>query len=277
MISPGRNRPTLKISGHQFTEHDDALSAFENISSAFFFELDMLAGVALTLHRTRGPAVGSSRSPSDTERRTCTPLSVPRKRYSNEAISLYMYGRSAMGMPLLQFLAYYQCIEYFFPSHWNAEMISRVRRTLNDPRFDSDNDKDVNRLIQMTSTQGRVGAPEREQLKATVSGCVDSDELTAFLQDCSEESFEALMTKGHIRGVRPLTLQDKQNRLTHQVADRMYDLRCRVVHSKEDGGVSQADVLLPFGREADRLFADIALARFLAQKAIIAGRGGSLL
>ena len=227
-------------------------------------------------HRTRRSTLADSRPASGADRRTRTALTIPQKKYSNEAISLYIYGRSAASMPLLQFLAYYQCIEYFFPLYWNAEMISRVRRTLNDPRSNSDNDKDVNRLIQMMSTRGKAGAPERDQLQATIAGCVDSDEIATFLQCCSEGMTKTLTTKGYISGVRPLALHDKENKLTHQVANRLYDLRCRVVHSKEDGGTSQIDVLLPFSREAERLSADIVLARFLAQKAIIASRGGRL-
>lgn len=272
-----QKRPTLKILGLKCSRDDDALKALENISSAFFFELDMLTGITLTLSRTRKfPLDDDPRPSGGAAPRTRPALTIPRKKYSNEAISLYIYGRSATSAPLLRFLAYYQCLEYFFPSYWDAEMIGRVRRALNDPRFDSDNDKDVNRLIRMMSMRGRVGAPPREQLRATVSGCVDSDEIEIFLQGSSEEMTRALTTKEYISGVRPLALRDKKNELTHQVADRLYDLRCRVVHSKEDGGSSQIDVLLPFGREADRLSADIALARFLAQKAIIAGRGGRL-
>ena len=87
---------------------------------------------------------------------------------------------------------------------------------------------------------------------------------------------EALLAKNRLAGIAPLTPLDKNNRLTTQVANRIYDIRCRIVHAKEDGGPSgNTDVLLPFSAEADLLGPDVMLVRFVAQKAIIAGRRGN--
>jgi len=72
-------------------------------------------------------------------------------------------------------------------------------------------------------------------------------------------------------------VNDKNDKLTNQVANRIYDLRNRVVHAKEDGGPAVGvEVLLPFSAESERLTADVALIRFIAQKVIIADRRGPL-
>ncbi|MFI1994878.1 hypothetical protein [Actinoplanes sp. NPDC020271] len=61
---------------------------------------------------------------------------------------------------------------------------------------------------------------------------------------------------------------DSHTSLVHQIADRIYSLRCRIVHSKD----SHADTepLHPFGPEAKRLRHDLHLIRFVAQHVLIA-------
>jgi hypothetical protein len=180
-------------------------------------------------------------------------------------------------MPLLQFLGYYQCIEYFFPQYWNNELLSRLRRTLSDPRFNTDNDRDLGRLLQVVSSGSRGGGgPEREQLRTTIEACIDQSELRSLLEDELDGYLAGLSDKNRLRGVRALAIRDRNHPLSHQVADRIYDLRCRVVHSKDDAASAYPEVLLPFSREADRLGPDIALIRAIAQKVIIAGRRGEL-
>lgn len=268
-------RPTFKIRGLSPRGHDEALRRLEDISASFFFELDLKKDVTLKLSKAR-----PSR-PSVRMRRTWQaepgPLTVPRRRYSNEAVSLYTYGRSALGMPLLRFLAFYQCIEYYFPQHWNAEVIARVRRELTDPRFNPDEDPHIGRILQLAGARGKGGANEREQLRTTIESCMTSDDLRDFIHDNEHALDELLLRKGGIRGLTSISLNDKENKLTNQVANRIYDLRNRVVHAKEDGGPNLGvEVLLPFSAEADRLGADIALAQFVAQKVVIADRRGTL-
>jgi len=82
--------------------------------------------------------------------------------------ALYLYGRSATGLPLLQFLAFYQVLEYYFPIYSKMDVLSRVKSKLRDPRFDRADDADVNRLIGLASQVGKGGASEKEQLRLTV-------------------------------------------------------------------------------------------------------------
>jgi hypothetical protein len=57
--------------------------------------------------------------------------------------------------------------------------------------------------------------------------------------------------------------------LRNEVADRIYDIRCKIVHAKSDGGPSNAEPLLPFSKDADSLGFDIGLARYIARRVLI--------
>jgi hypothetical protein len=51
-------------------------------------------------------------------------------------------------------LAFYQCIEYFFPQFSRQEAIAKVKNTLKDPAFDGNKDSCINRILNATLRTG---------------------------------------------------------------------------------------------------------------------------
>lgn len=66
-----------------------------------------------------------------------------------------------------------------------------------------------------------------------------------------------------------IPLNDRKVDLIKSVASRVYDIRCRIVHTKDISGVTKP--LLPNSEGAENLNHDIALVEFLAKKVIISG------
>lgn len=257
---------TLKIHGINASSHDEALRRLEEIGGAILFDLDLCYGIQLELGRH---IVRPSARPYRQEPLTRAP-SFPRLRYPSEALSLYSYGRSASGMPLLQFLAYYQILEFFFPMHYRQHLLRRLRQELTDPRFDVTDDAHLARLLNTMSSSRAGYGSERDQLKATINGCVDESTVRAFLHEDADR-LAKLGDKKAIRSVPTVVDDGHHGSLIDQVAERIYAIRCRVVHAKSDGGDMAVDLLLPGSSEAVALVADISLLQFVAQKAIVAG------
>lgn len=258
---------TLKIRGISAQGHDETLQRFEDIVGAVFFDLDLRYGihVALTRQMVRLPSNGL-------RNRTLEGApTFPRLRYPAEALSLYWYGRSASGMPLLQFLAYYQVLEYFFPMYYRQHALRRMRQEITDPRFNATDDGHLAKLLNIIAPDGRISiASERDQLKATISGCVDEATLRSFLEE-DEGRIELLKNKKALKGIPTVVDDGHRGSLLDQAAERIYKIRCRVVHAKADGGDSNSELLLPSGPEADSLHVDVEVLQYLAQKAIVAG------
>jgi hypothetical protein len=265
--------PSLKIHGiAKNSVHVVALKILERYSTAFFFELDLRYNYAISLRRLRSTAMRWGRRVLARER---SPITVIRNAYAESAVALYFYGRSARELPLLQYLAYYQAIEHFYPSFSDAEMMRRIRIQLKDPRFDPDNDRYLQKMISLAQVRGKTST-EREQLRVTLEACIEENDLLEFLtfNNAIKDHF---FGKKQIRGVSPIKAQGENiKRLVDQIAERVYIVRCRIVHTKEAGGLSDVDPLLPFGWEADLLRPDIQLMQFLAQKVIISGSRGTL-
>lgn len=209
------------------------------------------------------------RRPSPRERRrTAADLQFPRHEYDKAPISLYWYARSATGMPLLRFLAYYQVIEFYFPTYSQVEARRKIQNVLKDPGFRADRDTDIARILSAVRSRGGGFGDEGSQLRATLRECVDPDHLRSFLTS-SEERQEFL--SGKVKGLtdHKIPIANASADLRDHVADRIYDIRCKIVHTKGEGRNGETELLLPFSREAEQLDYDIELVEYIAQRTLI--------
>jgi hypothetical protein len=255
---------SVKLSGITINQHNKSLDLLRRITDSLFFQLDMQSGLALSLVRDKRSLRRTRKHRFKTE----IDLDFPRVEFDKEPISLYWYARSAMGMPLLQFLAFYQVIEYYYPTYSQEETRKRIRTILKDPTFRYDRDADIGRLLAILSGGGRGLGDERSQLRATLNACLDPIELREFFsEDTERESFFSSKQKGLTDCKISFGLKDQD--LRDQVAELIYDIRCKIVHTKRESS-DQVELLLPFSKEAELLFQDVELMQYVARKVLIA-------
>jgi hypothetical protein len=256
----------MKIEGLQISQHDQALDLLERLSNSLFFQIDLEFEVPLGLVRSRRPPA-RTRKKSDARHRV--EIDFPNTEYDDAPISLYWYARGATGMPLLQFLAYYQSIEYYFPVYAQAEAQRKIRNILKDPSFRLEREADIGRIL-TTLRGGSFGfGDERSQLRATIQECLDPDQLRSFLT-LDEKRVEFFSSKSKGLTERRIPIQNPSADLRNDVADRIYEIRCKIVHTKVGGQDGNVELLLPFSKEAELLFFDIELLQYVAQQVLIA-------
>lgn len=261
-LSSPRRSITLRIEGANSTTHDEAVALLTKVGGAMLFELDLMHGVPVRFTRKRIKPRQRRRA------RQFVAPKFPANEYLHEPLALYEYGRAAAGLPLLEFLAYYQSLEFFFPTFMHEKTANALRRTLLDPGFDPTEELSMIRLIALAAPAVRAGGGEREQLRATVAACVDENELRELLDQIDPEHEYFTEKKQAIKGLQPIRMAGAPG-ILEQVSDRIYDIRCRVVHTKQEGG-NDNELLLPSSRESDSLGPDITVLRFISQRALIA-------
>jgi hypothetical protein len=261
------SRIYLRIEGIGITEHDKALNLLEDISNTLFMQIDFRFNIPLTLGREASLArrFAGPHQLLDEDNQ----LSFPRYSYDRSPSSLYWYARSAASMPLLQFLAFYQCIEFFFPQFARQETIARMKNVLKDPTFDSRKDPCMNILLN-AAVEGRRGSlpEERKQLGATLKQCVDPIALRDFLNE-TEERRKFYTSEFKKLSDKKIALGEDSN-VVEQTAERIYDIRCKVVHTKNLESGDRDEMILPFSHEAELLVDDVELIKFLARKVMVA-------
>jgi hypothetical protein len=259
---------SIKIENLSISRHDEALGILERISGALFFQIDMFTNLPFALIRERRPRIlHLIRKSSD--QTSIVGLKFPEYQYDKEPLSLYWYAKSATQMPLLQFLAYYQAIEFYFPVYSQMEAKRRVSRVLKDPTFDKSRDTDIIRLISSITQGSRSGfGDERSQLKATINECISEQELRDFIETKPHlKKFYSSNDKKISSCIIPVKRPSED--LRSKVGERIYDIRCKIVHTKTGENTENVELLLPFSKEAEMLNYDIELLKFITRQVII--------
>ena len=98
---------------------------------------------------------------------------------------------------------------------------------------------------------------ERKQLGAALKHCVDTTELRDFLNETEDRKRYYSNEYKKISDKR-IALTDEAT-LVEQTAERVYDIRCKVVHTKNAEGRERDEMILPFTKEAARMTGKIGL------------------
>jgi hypothetical protein len=269
---PGRRlsqRHTLRIEGINLKTHAEALDALQKIGNSILFQIDLAINVpvfmAMDRELLRELRTGRRRMLGKGVR-----LTEPKFEYDNEPMSLYWYARAAISMPLLQFLAYYQVMEFYFPAYSYSDAQQRLRNLMKDPTFDIDKDSDIAQLLSVVriSARGRAFGDEKSQLRATIQGALDNDGLRKFFEDNQErKDFFDVTKKSKSLAKQKISFSNPEADLRPEVAGRIYELRCRIVHTKDEDDLN---MLLPMSPEVRNLKHDLELMEYTARKVLIA-------
>ncbi|MDC9524212.1 hypothetical protein PSH54_01665 [Pseudoalteromonas sp. Angola-30] len=251
---------SIVIKASKLKSHSDAIKILEKVTHSIFFGIEVQTSLAPVLSRRIQRKFNRLIGSQDKK------IEFPKYEYDSGPISLYWYARNATNMPLLQFLAFYQSIEFYYPVYFKSEFNRKVRTILKDPSFNIERDSDISRITTIAST--KTGGTEREQLKATLHGCIEPEELQSFIEGKKDRAeFFSSKQKGITSCV--LNFKNRNIDIISQVADRIYDIRCKVVHVKAEDGEAELELLLPYTEEAEKLTYDIELVQFLSQKVLI--------
>lgn len=263
-------RPTMRITGLKVHTHDEALRELQRIGNSILFQIDLATNMpihfALDRDLMRDLRAGRKRMLSKG-----ITLTAPRYQYDEEPLSLYWYARTAQNLPLLQFLAFYQVLEFYFPIYSQADAQRRIRNVLKNPTFDPNSDSDISQILNAVklSAKGRAFGDERSQLKSTIIACVENDVLWDFFESNQErKDFFDVQKKSRSLAKQKISFSNRDSDLRTEVSNRIYELRCRIVHTKEE---DDFEILLPFSPEVGYIKHDLELIELLARNVLIAG------
>jgi hypothetical protein len=110
---------------------------------------------------------------------------------------------------------------------------------------------------------------ERDQLKATIRACLQPTEIREFVG--SNENLAGFFADRRSSLTScTIALRDETTDPRDAAATRIYDLRCKIVHTKDGAGENDLELLLPNSAEAQLLSADIGLLELIATRVIVA-------
>lgn len=261
-----RRRPTIRIENIEVSSHDQAQRILEKVGNAILFKLDLTSNIGYKLSEDREIRRAYFRRKKQSYE---LDKSFPNYEYDSEAMSLYWYAKSAVDMPLLQFLALYQILEFYFPIFSHKEAHHQIKNIIKDPRFNPNKDSDITKVLTTISqNKSQIGfGSEIEQLKSTLQNCITSEELREQIENDQEMNEFYKDKKSKSLASKNFSLANKNADLVTECAERIYEIRCRVVHTKASD--KNYELLLPSSPELKHLIFDITILETLAKKALI--------
>ncbi|WP_066380655.1 hypothetical protein [Anabaena sp. CA = ATCC 33047] len=263
---------TIRIEQVEISSHEEALEILDKFSASLLFELTYITGLPILLAaRTEYSRNIEFLSENKHE------LSIARQ-YDKEPMSLYLYASTASIMPLVQYLAYYQVVEFYFPKFKKEEAVNIINQTLENPLFDTDRYTQMQNLINKLNPliAKNEYANEIYALRATIKNCVQPEEIKSFLEEREErKKFFNSYNKWKDITDKPSPLRE-QGDIVNDTANRIYAIRCKIVHTKNtesinsDSTNNETKFILPFSEESQKLGYDIELVQFIARKVLIA-------
>ncbi len=257
---------SLIVRNAKVNQHDDAQELLVRLADSFFFELDRCFGFTFTLQRARLLRLRRRPDFMDSPKKDIT---FPEWKYDADPMSIYWYARSARDLPLLQFLAYYQVIEYYFPTYAQAAAKKDIQDIHKKPTFQSDCDADIRLILSELKSCASVLSDEKKQMEVTLQECITHDELLEFLSSDDDRKEYYSNQISETLSIDMLHINDSKADLRINAARRIYDIRCKIVHTKSDTSQPEVKSILPFSKEVEQLHFDIDLAHYLAQKVLI--------
>ncbi|MFE4628068.1 hypothetical protein [Streptomyces mirabilis] len=252
---------TLKVILNTSRNSDSNVTTVQQIANDLLFELDAKYNLALSLILRKRPVRSLFPRPPKGQQS----INFPATHVPREVAALFSFAAEAGENPPFAFLSYYQVLEYYMPVVSRRDALKRLRREIRDFSFDVSDDASVLRVLH---TAERVkGISEEDALKILVRDCVREDKLTEFFE--SEVAAEHFSRRGPIQGVPAINLKSTSESVQVQTAKRIYALRNRIVHAKDDPRYVETPQLLPRSAEANLLGPDVLLARLLALETII--------
>ncbi|MFC9229531.1 hypothetical protein ACFTZI_11300 [Streptomyces decoyicus] len=258
-----RSQDTLKIFLGGPTEKRELLRRAHELANSFVFELNVRHRAAYSLRlKLKQP----------TRRRINSTISYnvrfPKTTVPDNVAALFAIPSdfAMRGNHTLFYLSYYQILEHYLPAVHKRETVRKVRRILRSLDFDEEKDSSVLQIL--SAAERSRGASEGDQLRTLIEECVPEGKLREFF---SLDHGEHFGKRGPISGVHAVQLTSGES-LASQIAKRVYMLRNRIVHAKDDVRYAESKVLLPLSHEGLRLYPDIELVRLLAIEVIADNR-----
>lgn len=260
-----RRSPTLRIENIDISRHDKAKRVLEKVGNSLLFKLDMTLNLGMKLaedREIRRSYFRRRKSEHDLDK------SFPTYEYDSEPMSLYWYAKGAVEMPLLQFLALYQILEFYFPVFSQKDAHQQIKNLIKDPRFNPNKDSDITRILSAISiNKNQLGfGSELDQLRSTLIGCITNEEIREVIEnDGIYEFFKDKKSKSLSN--KHLNVENQSADLVNECAERIYEIRCRVVHTKSSD--KNYELLLPSSPELKYLVHDISILEMIAKKVLV--------
>jgi len=199
------------------------------------------------------------------ERRPGFELELPLVTYNDDLLRFYQLGISTE-IPELQYLAFYQVLEYFFVGVSDESLYGKLRSRLANPSFRLV-PKYLDQVINDVVGHAKM-TDETEMLKLVLDKYLDEQQLSDFITRYEEYLGDRWYTKKRERFGVELEVKTQSGHLIGNIAKIIRTVRNALVHSSDR--FERIGRHVPFSASSELVEREVPLLKFLAERVIMA-------
>jgi len=189
------------------------------------------------------------------------------KKYNQELLSYYNTAIK-IAYPPFQYLCLYQILEYHLDRSAFLSAKEKINNLISKPDFHSKQDEYVIEAVNFIKAENKSINHDKAKLDRVISQFIDSiktkDDIQMLgLKEHFESDIEIVCKKTLV-----LKSIDFDTKFKQTVKDRIYSMRCSIVHSNPDFEKSHAIPFLPTRINLDILRKEIQLVKCIAEQII---------
>jgi hypothetical protein len=189
---------------------------------------------------------------------------MPRTTFNPEVVRFYQRA-FATDDPVIQFLSFYQVMEYFFVQVSDERLYEQLARRIRDPKFNL-KPMHLDRVIQDVLDHRKI-TDETEMLKSVLTKFVDVQTLISFITAYETYLGEKMYTKKRVLFGEEIEVRPVEGHVIANVASTVKAIRNAVVHSSDRYERQQR--YIPNRAAHKSLSREIPLMRFLAEQVVL--------
>jgi hypothetical protein len=192
-------------------------------------------------------------------------ICAPQRLYNEKLIYYYQQALSGSN-PVLEYLSFYQILEYFYDIVFKEDLVNDVKNKLINPDFSPKDKKSIEELIELVK-EGKF--EEKKALILVLGKYIDGKKLRSKLIEYDIDYYNYL-TKKKVKFADADHIQEKSKNKDKfisktSLADRIYKIRNALIHSKEGNEA----IYVPFTSDEEILMKELPLIQFIAEQVII--------
>lgn len=274
-VFENQSKFTLKISKSNIQTHKKAKRTLSEIGNSVLFEIDtnlkipimLLPDQPMTKHY-----IGEYTIDPEAAALCDAELHKLDCKYIAEPTSYFLTANVTNDLRFYQFLLYYHCLEYFFPKYSCLHLEKPIKKVLNNITEKKINNEQIVHQILNQIRKTKKRESELDILKVLINSCFDKkeDDILNYIEN--RERLKQYFLEGNdYRGISPKPIfkvdEGKNKNISlNQIAKRIYNIRCAIVHKKED---SEKNKIYPTLKNFKLITHDLELLKYIAEKVIV--------
>lgn len=190
-------------------------------------------------------------------------LQIPKATYDPNVVSFYKVAKSSP-YPSQSFLAFYNCLEYYFLQVAETKLHAKLAVVLNDPCFKATTGS-LDKVVSIVKGDERRN-DETELLRNVLDRYVDELEMISLIERVEKDWGESVFTKKRRVFGEDVVISKQHGHVISNVAKTLKHIRNAIVHSTDR--YSREECHVPLSASEDTIAQFVPLIMFSAERVI---------